>query len=128
MQTKPKILIVDDEEDILKLYSQKFSLAKFNVIAEKFGKKVLDLAKSCHPDVILLDILMPDVDGYKIIKLLKSDPKTNKFPIILFSNLGDKEDIEKGILLGAEDYIPKANFTPDEVVKRVRTFLTKRND
>jgi two-component system phosphate regulon response regulator PhoB/two-component system alkaline phosphatase synthesis response regulator PhoP len=69
---------------------------------------------------------MPKADGYKIIKFLKSDQKTKTIPVILLSNLGEKEDITKGILLGAEDYIPKINFTPDEVVEKINTFL--KND
>lgn len=121
-----KILIVDDDKNILDLYSRKFISAGFSVITCNDATQAFDLAKKHLPDVILLDIIMPKIDGYKVTKFLKKDPKTKAISIILLSNLGDKEDITKGILLGAEDYIPKINFTPGEVVEKINTFL--KND
>lgn len=126
MKNMSKILIIDDEKNVLDLYGQKFSLAGFNVITCDDATKAFDLAKKHQPDVVLVDIIMPKVDGYKITKLLKADPKTKKIPIVLLSNLGEKEDITRGILLGAEDYIPKVNLTPQEVVEKIKTFL--KND
>lgn len=122
-ETKNKILIVDDEKDILDIYAVKFETEGFEVLKEDKGQNVFEIAKKEKPDLILLDIMMDGSDGYSIIKALKSDNDTRDIPVIMFSNLGQRENIEEGITHGAEDYIPKANFTPEEVVRRVKKVL-----
>lgn len=126
MSAKKKILIADDEDDILKIYCREFEMCGFEVISTTKGLEVIDLAKIHNPDAILLDLVMPDMDGYKIIKEMKTDLATKHMPIIILSNIGHTEGIEKGILNGADDYIVKGNFTPDEAVEKVKSFLTKK--
>lgn len=120
---KIKILIVDDEADILAIYQEKFSLEGYEVEVTDKGKKVIALAKKFKPKLILLDIMMLDTDGYKVIKQLKTDKITKKIPVIMLSNLGHGEAIEKGIINGADDYIVKVNYTPKEIVEKVNIFL-----
>ena len=118
-----KIIIADDEKDILSIYHDKFALSGFNVISTDKGKAVFDLAIKHQPDLILLDIMMIDTDGYKVVKQLKTSQKTKHIPVIMLSNLGHGEAIEKGILNGADDYIVKVNYTPQEIVEKVNIFL-----
>lgn len=128
MTNSPKILIVDDEIDIIRTYGEKFSKNGFNVVTSLKGEETVNLAKEELPDIILLDVLMPGLDGFKILKTLKNDPQTKQIPIIMLTNVGEVDGIEKGIILGADDYLVKVNFTPGEVVEKVRKFLAKRKE
>mgnify|MGYP005838023737 CR=1 FL=1 len=118
-----KIIIADDEKDILSIYHDKFSLSGFDVVSTDKGKAVFDLAVKHQPDIILLDIMMIDTDGYKVVKKLKTTQKTKNIPVIMLSNLGHGEAIAKGILNGADDYIVKVNYTPQEIVEKINIFL-----
>jgi DNA-binding response OmpR family regulator len=122
---KIKILIVDDEKDILVIYHDKFTRSGFEVISTDKGSEAMELAKNNQPDLILLDIMMPDTDGYQIIKNLKEFYLTKQIPVIMLSNLGYGEAIQKGIIAGADDYIVKVNYTPAELVEKVKNFLKK---
>jgi len=125
---KPKILIVDDEVDILDIYSMKFEKEGFEVYKENNGKNAIRAIKEKKPNIVLLDIMMEGRDGYGIIKNLKEDEEVKNIPVILFSNLGQKENIEEGIMHGAVDYIPKANFTPEKVAERVKKILNENSN
>ena len=91
----------------------------------KDGKTAFNIANRFHPNLILLDIMMPGIDGYEVCRRLKDDPTTSDIPIIFLSALGDTEDKVKGLELGAVDYISKP-FQPEEVLARVNTHLTIR--
>lgn len=121
-----KILVVEDEGSLLDLYE--FALIKegFEVITCTNGEDGIALAIEHKPDLILLDILMPKVDGFSMLKEIKNLPDTKKIPVIIFSNLSQKEEIEKGFKLGAEDYIVKTSVTPEELIRKVKEFLKKR--
>ena len=75
--------------------------------------------------VVLLDLLLPKVHGFEVLKKLKSNPKTVQIPVVILSNLGDKKDINQGMQLGASDYLIKANFTPDEIIEKVEAIIGK---
>lgn len=120
-----KILIVEDEPALLELYKTKMDLEGFATFIANNGDIGFMMAKNNAPDVILLDILMPEVDGYSMLKKLKTDETTKKIPVIIFSNLSQKEEIEKGFKLGAEDYIIKTSVTPAKLVEKVKQFLMK---
>ncbi len=122
---KIKILIVEDEQFLLDLYDLKLNKAGFEVIKALNGTQGISLAKIELPDLILLDILMPEIDGYEMLKNLKENPKTKKIPVIIFSNLSQKNEIEKGLKLGAKDFIIKTNVTPAEIVDKVKNYLKK---
>ena len=87
--------------------------------------EALDKAGVVEPDVILLDIVLPEMDGFMVLRKLRGDANTQPL-IVMLTNLGQKDDIERGMRLGANDYIIKAHFTPSEVVEKVRKLLAKR--
>ena len=118
-----KILIVDDDPYILEMYLLKFNEAGFQVEKASNGKEALEKVTSFQPDLILLDIVMPVYDGFEVLKRLKESGELEKTKVVILSNLGQREDLERGMGLGAADYIIKAHFTPSEVVAKVNTLL-----
>jgi len=115
--------VVEDEDFLLDLYNTKLEQEGFDVIKANNGAEGLSLAQLELPSLILLDILMPKVDGYEMLQRIKSDKKTKKIPVIIFSNLSQKKEIEKGLQLGANDYIIKTSVTPTGLVDKVKEFL-----
>jgi DNA-binding response OmpR family regulator len=122
-----KILIVDDDEFLLDMYALKFKESGFEVETSVNGEDAVKKAKSNPPDVILMDVVMPKLDGFDLLKSLKKDNIAPNAITLMLTNLGQKEDVERGMKLGAHDYIIKAHFTPSEVVKRVLGLLEKHN-
>jgi two-component system, OmpR family, alkaline phosphatase synthesis response regulator PhoP len=118
-----QILIVEDEADLLDLYQTKLIQAGHQVLIARNGAEGLVMVERHQPDLILLDILMPKLDGYTMLKKLKADKATKNIPVIIFSNLTQKEEIEKGLKLGANDYIIKTNSTPTQLTERVEEFF-----
>ncbi|QQG42983.1 MAG: response regulator [Candidatus Giovannonibacteria bacterium] len=118
-----KVLIVDDDAFLLDMYAIKFKESGFAVDIAKNGEEALAKSKSAEPDVILLDIVMPKMDGFDVLRALKKDNLAPNAVIVILTNLGQKEDVERGLKLGATDYIVKAHFTPSEVVAKVRGLL-----
>ncbi|OGF83192.1 hypothetical protein A3B18_00580 [Candidatus Giovannonibacteria bacterium RIFCSPLOWO2_01_FULL_46_13] len=126
MAENKKILLVDDDEFLLDMYSIKFREAGFTVELSRGGEDALNfLRQGMTPDVILLDIVMPNIDGFEFLRIVGKENLKKASKIIVLSNLGQKEDIEKGLALGASDYIVKANSTPSEVVNKVKELLAK---
>jgi len=123
---KTKILVVEDESFLLDLYETKLEQAGYEVVKASNGSQGLSLARLEKPNLVLLDILMPEVDGYEMLRRLKADAKTKNIPVIIFSNLSQKAEIEKGLKLGASDFIIKTSVTPSELAGRVREFLSKK--
>src|SRR3989344_752853 len=119
-----KILIVDDDDFLLDMYAMKFREAGFLVDIAKNGEEALSKAKEVQPDIVLLDVVMPKMDGFEVLRTLKQNAIISNALIFILSNLGQKEDIERGLKLGARDYIVKAQFTPSEVVAKIKSFLT----
>ncbi|UCD80178.1 MAG: SpoIIE family protein phosphatase [Desulfobacterales bacterium] len=117
------ILLVDDNPANLQILFQTLEGAGCKLLIAKNGQGALSIAGKALPDLILLDIMMPDIDGYEVCRKLKSNPATADIPVIFLSALGDTEDKVKGFHLGAVDYITKP-FQPDEVIARVDTHLT----
>src|SRR3989338_11294305 len=122
IKKKMKILVVEDESFLLDLYQIKLEQSGFEVIKACNGKEGMSLVRLEQPNLILLDILMPQVDGYEMLANIKSDPKTKNIPVIIFSNLSQKEEIEKGLQLGASDFIIKTSVTPSQLEARVKEF------
>src|SRR3989344_5514735 len=121
-----KVLIVDDDEFLLEMYALKFKECGFEVNTAKDGADAVKKAKECRPDVILMDVVMPKMDGFDLLRTLKKDHMAPDTITLVLTNLGQKEDVEKGMRLGATDYIIKAHFTPSEVVRRVEGLLAKK--
>lgn len=122
---KIKVLLIEDEEMLANMYEVKFKNEGFDLIKALDGAQGLKLAKSEKPDFILLDIIMPKMDGFSVLKSLKEDMETKNIPVVLLTNLGQEEDIDRGKKLGAVGYLVKANITPAEVVAEVKQQIAK---
>jgi DNA-binding response OmpR family regulator len=118
-----KILLIEDDNFLVEMYTTKFELEGFNVVSAEDGQKGLSLAKTENPDIILLDILMPKMDGFSVLEELKKEEQLKDIPVILLTNLGQKEDVKKGFELGAAGYLIKAHFMPSEVVEKIKKIL-----
>ena len=120
----PKVFIVDDDEFLLDMYAVKFRESGFEIEVARGGEEALAKIKSGYaPEAILLDIVMPGLDGFEMLRTMKKENLGAGSRVIILSNLGQKEDIARGLELGAKDYIVKAHFTPTEVVKKVEALL-----
>lgn len=124
---KTKILIVDDDKFISEMYATKFQNNGFEVGAAYDGASALEKIKDFNPEVVLLDLVMHPVDGFSVLEAIQKFPDGQKPLVIILSNLGQKEDIERGMLLGAADYVIKANFTPSEVFEKVEKVLRMKH-
>ena len=122
---KIKVLIIEDDSYILDMYKIKFESSNFEVISASDGAEGLKILEKKKPDIILLDIIMPKMDGFGVLKAIKSNSAIAKIPVVLLTNLGQRGDIEKGLELGATSYIIKAHFTPSEIVKKINDILKK---
>ena len=119
------VLIIEDDKYLNDLLSKKLQDEGFNLFSATDGEQGLKLAKEETPDVILLDLLLPGMHGFEFLETVKKDPKTKSIPVVIISNLGQKEDIEKGLALGAADYLVKAGVTLDGIVAMVNKVLTQ---
>lgn len=117
------IFIIDDDPFITDMYLLKFKEDNFRIEVSRDGREALKQIHEECPDLILLDIVMPVIDGFEILKEIKSDSVLEKVKVVLLTNLGQKEDVERGMELGADGYIIKAHFTPSEVVAKVKEIL-----
>lgn len=118
------LLLVEDDNFLIDILIQKFENDGYNVLHASEGKEAIRKAHDEDPDIILLDIVLPGMNGFEIIKKLKDDETTADIPVTFLSNLGQKEDIEKGKKLGAVDFIVKANHSLDEIIDRVNKLLS----
>lgn len=118
-----KILLIEDDPFLSEIYVTKFHEAGFVVIVAEDGAFGLQKLKETRPDLVLLDIVMPNMDGFELLREIKKDEDVKFTPVVILSNLGEQENVEKGFGLGAADYIIKAHYTPTEVVLKVKEIL-----
>ena len=123
---KQTVLIVDDDEFLLEMYALKFKEEGFTVEIAETGKDALTKIESVKPDVVLLDVVLPEMDGFAVLQKMRPEKKSGLPIIVLLTNLSQKDDTERGMRLGADDYVVKAHFTPSEVVEKVRKLLSAR--
>ena len=121
---KIKILVVDDEQDALEVLSFKLREAGFTPVLAKDGTRALAIAREEHPDLIVLDLMLPEVDGLEVCKILRRDPTTASIPIVMLTGVRDEADRVMGLELGADDYLTKP-FSPRELLARIRTVLRR---
>lgn len=126
--TGPTVLLVEDDASLGEMYTLKFKQEGFQLIVATDGASGLELARKHRPDLILLDVILPGMDGFAVLSALKADAATKATPVILLTNLGQDADMEKGKQLGAVDYLVKANLTPGEVVEKVRGLLPSERE
>ncbi|MFZ3015863.1 MAG: response regulator [Minisyncoccia bacterium] len=118
-----KILIAEDEVVLYKVLEEKFKEEKFEVIIVPDGSAVMSMVKKNKPDIILLDIILPEVDGIEILSKLKEDKILREIPVIILSNLGEDQKIKQALKLGAVDYMVKSQHPIQEVVEKVREYI-----
>ena len=123
-QTKiEKVLVVEDERSLMRLYTTKLQMSGYTVESAEDGEEALKKVATFMPDLILLDIIIPKIDGFAVLEALKESKKTANIPVILLTNLGQDEDVEKGKKLGAKNYLIKSQFTPSEIVAKMEKTL-----
>ncbi|MEK7202753.1 MAG: response regulator [Patescibacteria group bacterium] len=122
---KNKILLIEDDIFLRKVFSDKLRIEGFNVDMALDGADGLLKIKNLRPNLVLLDLIMPKKNGFEVLEEMKMDNELKKIPVIVLSNLGQDSDVEKVKLLGAADYLIKANFSMKEIIKKVKFYLRK---
>ncbi len=125
IMAKEKILVVDDEEDILELLKFKLSREGYQVTCAASGEEALSCVRLETPHLIVLDLMLPGIDGIEVTRELKNDPDTKDIPIVMLTAKGEEADIVTGLELGADDYITKP-FSPRILLARVRAVLRRK--
>jgi len=117
------ILVVEDDQFLRDLIVKKLEEEGMEITQAVDGEEGLRLIRENKPTLVLLDLILPGIDGFEVLKQVKSDPATKDIPIVILSNLGQKDDIDRGMDMGAKDYLIKAHFTPGEIVQKVKEAL-----
>lgn len=117
------ILIVEDDKFLRELIAQKLAKEGYEVLTTIDGEEGITQIREKKPDLVLLDLILPGIDGFEVLSRMKADQNLAKIPVVILSNLGQKEEIERGFKLGANDYMIKAHFTPREIIDKVNSIL-----
>lgn len=120
-----KILIIEDDRFLRELIARKLSAEGYEVSEAVNGEAGVKAVKELKPDMVLLDLILPGIDGFEVLGRIKKDETTSSALVIILSNLGQKEDIEQGIKLGAADFLIKARFTPTEILEKIATVFSR---
>lgn len=118
-----KILVVEDDKFLRELIARKLEKEGYQIVEAVDGEDALKKVKNEKPDLVLLDLILPSIDGFEVLSKIKEDISVAQIPVIVLSNLGQKEDVDKGLKLGAVDYLIKAHFTPGEIVEKVKKII-----
>ncbi len=118
-----KIVLIEDDSFLSGMYATKLGLEGYQVFQATDGEKGLRLIVKERPQVILLDLIMPGMDGFAVLKEMQKDPSLSGIPVIVLSNLGEKASVEQALKLGAKDYLIKAHFLPSEVISKIKKVL-----
>jgi DNA-binding response OmpR family regulator len=124
-RAQPIVLAADDDEDILELIVFRLEHSGYTVLQARDGAEALDLARRSRPDLAVLDVMMPKLDGFELTRRLREDESTSKMPIILLTARTQEADVERGFVAGADDYLRKP-FSPQELRSRVQAILGRR--
>lgn len=120
------VFVVEDDKFMRNLLINKLQKEGFQTEGIPSGEEALELMKTKTPNLILLDLILPNMDGFEVIQHLKSDPRLSNIPVLILSNLGEKKDIEKAEEIGVAGFLIKANFTPSEIIKKIHDLLNKK--
>jgi DNA-binding response OmpR family regulator len=126
MGDKAKILVVEDEEILLTALREELNQAGYETEGAVDGEDGLEKVKSFQPDLVLLDLVMPKMDGMQVLKKLKEDESTRDLSVVILTNLSDYERISEALSLGAKDYLVKANYSLADLLEKVKTVLSRR--
>lgn len=124
--SKVKVLIVEDEEILLTALSEELKQQGFNIVGAKDGVEGVAMAAKELPDLILLDLVMPRMDGISALKEIKAKPETKDIPVVILTNLSDYDKVSDALSLGAMDYLVKANYRLEELVSKIKTVLERK--
>jgi DNA-binding response OmpR family regulator len=118
-----KILLVEDDPFVNDIYTTKFKEEGFEVEVAADGQDCLDKLKEKKPDLLVLDIVLPKIDGWEILKRIKEDENLKDLKVVILSNISQREDVEKGLKFGAIEYFIKAHYTPTEICEKIKKIL-----
>ncbi|HEY4694866.1 MAG TPA: response regulator [Candidatus Nanoarchaeia archaeon] len=125
MSDKLTVLLIEDEKEVAQLYRLKLTLDGYSVEVAEDGESGLKKALEIKPELIFLDIKMPGMDGFEVLKHLRESEVTKKTPIVILSNFDEQEMIEKGLTLGANEYLIKSQFNPAELSAKAKTWFNE---
>ncbi|XOU94290.1 MAG: response regulator [Candidatus Kerfeldbacteria bacterium] len=123
MNNIPKVLLVEDDLSLMKIYSNKLKISGFDVLLATTGDEGLRKAQVDQPNIVLLDLILPGMDGFLVLEEIKKDPLTENIPVVILSNLGQPADIERGKRLGAIDYLVKSDVSLLDLVAKVKKYI-----
>jgi len=121
-----KILLIEDDKFLRTVLEKKLLAEGFEVVSAVDGDEALEKIISDKPDLILLDIILPKKSGFLVLENIKKDPELRKLPVIIISNLGQEEDIQKGLSLGAIEYFVKAKISLEDIIKKVKQYSEQK--
>ncbi len=122
---KIKVLLVEDDSMIVEMYKFRLEEEGFDVLVTDKGTEALEIASKEKPNIILLDVILPEVDGFSVLQMIKNNSKTKNIPVVMLTNLGQESDKEKGNQLGAVEYFIKSQHTPAEVLAAIKKIIFK---
>lgn len=123
MDKRLKVLLIEDDPFLQSMYSLKFDTEGWDVLSASDGVTGLKMALESQPDIVLLDIMMPEMDGFQVLETLRADERGRNMPVIMLTNLNQNDDLQRARSLNALDYLVKAHYMPSEVVARIRKAL-----
>ena len=118
-----RVLFVEDDPSVAQMYKLKLELDGYDVVVAPDGEKALELARSDRPDIVFLDIRLPKLDGFGVLEALRNEPKTERLPVVILSNYSERELIDRGLRLGALDYLIKTQTTPAHLSSSLEKWL-----
>jgi len=122
-KTKSKILLIEDDEFLYKILMIKLKQAGFDALLAVDGQEGIARAKKVKPDLILLDLILPKINGFEVLEEVKKDPHLKEVPVVILSNLGQNSDVKKGLKMGATDYLVKTSLSLNEMVEKVKSYI-----
>ena len=121
-----KILVVEDETFLVKIYAVKLKKEGYDVTIATDGEEAVRQAAEVKPDLVLLDLILPKMNGFEALEKMRANPANKTTPVIVLSNLGQEEDIKRAEALGATDYLVKANFSIQDVIAKMKEVLSRK--
>jgi len=122
-ESRKKVIVVEDDDHISKVYEIKLAKEGFDVILARDGEEAVTKITAEKPDLILLDLMLPKKDGFGVLEDIKKVPELARIPVLILSNLGQKSDQERAIVLGANEYLVKVDYPIQEIVDKVKGYL-----
>ena len=123
-----RILLIEDDALMTSILSRELTQAGFELDHAITGKNGFEAIERARPDLILLDIILPEMNGLEFLERFKASPDLRAIPVIIISNLGSRDDVDKGLAMGADAYLVKSNIFPEDVIRKVNAVLRKNNE